>query len=171
VTPRTILQVTSFDIWFIFNIKDNNRMLKMTFHNNKGFTLIELMITVALIGILAAIALPAYQDYVTRARRADAKNIILSVQLAQEKWRANNSSYTDSMTNLGYPGDSDQTSPDGYYKATVTNTSGTTYTITAVPQGSQAANDTECASFIINQDGTQSVTGTASANPSVCWAK
>lgn len=133
----------------------------------KGFTLIELMIVIAVIGILAAIALPAYQDYVTRANRADAKSAILAVQLAEEKWRANNTSYTALMTNLGYPGDTEQDSPDKHYKVTVTNASGATYTITAVPQGTQAARDTKCANFIINQDNT--TTNSGAGTVATCW--
>jgi type IV pilus assembly protein PilE len=136
---------------------------------SNGFTLIELMIVIAIVGVLAAIALPAYQDYVTRAKRADAKSAVLTVQLAEEKWRANNSSYTELMTNLGYPGDSAQDSEDGNYKISVTGSSATAYIITAVPQGTQATNDTECANFITNQNNTQTISGSGSATN--CWGR
>lgn len=135
--------------------------------HHKGFTLIELMIVVAVAAVLAAIAIPAYQDYVTRAKRADAKDALLAVQLAEEKWRANNTTYTALMSNLGYPGDTAQDSADDHYKVTVTNATGTTYTITAVPQGTQATNDTECANFILDQNDTKTVSGTGSADN--CW--
>jgi type IV pilus assembly protein PilE len=126
----------------------------------KGFTLIELMIVIVVIGVLASIAIPSYQDYVTRSKRADAKSAILAAQLAQEKWRANNSTFTNVAG---------QASPDGYYTVTVTGASATGYTITAVPQGTQATGDTECADFTTDQDNTQTISGTGVAIN--CWGR
>lgn len=116
---------------------------------SKGFTLTELMIVVVIIGVLAAIAMPAYQDYAMKARRSDGLKELLATQLALEKWRANNTTYTSSITgDLGFE---NTLSPDGYYSTSIT-LSGATYTISADPQGIQAA-DTSCDPITIDQNG------------------
>ena len=61
----------------------------------RGFTLLELMIVVAIVAILAAIALPSYQEYVRAGRRGDAMNQVGSLQMALERWRAENPSYAN----------------------------------------------------------------------------
>jgi len=127
---------------------------------NQGFTLIELMIAIVVIGILATIALPAYQDYMMKARRADAKSALLEIQLNQEKWRANNTTY-GTLANLGIS----STSDDGFYRLSV-SVSVAGYTATATKQGVQAA-DNACGNFSIDQAGTQGVTGSSSV--SACW--
>ncbi len=108
-----------------------------------GFTLIELMIVVAIIAILAAIAYPSYQDYVRKSRLADGKAAILSVQMDQEKFRANCPNYANSITNaktcaargLGRA----VGSPDGWYNLSLNNdASATSYVVTATAQGDQA---------------------------------
>ena len=134
----------------------------MQYANKKvlGFTLIELMITVAIVGILAAIAYPSYTEYVIRSKRADGKAVLLQLQLAQEKWRANHTTYA-SKTDLGI-----STSPDGYYTVNnFTDVTGTTYTITASP----GFTDGKCGNLGINQDGVKSETGTDTAQN--CWGK
>ncbi|MDD2761648.1 MAG: type IV pilin protein, partial [Methylomonas sp.] len=91
-------------------------MRKRCKKNVRAFTLIELMIVVAVVGILAAIGYPSYTEYVTRAKRADGKAVLLQVQLAQEKWRTNHTTY-GTKANLGIGA-----SPDGHY--TVNNFTG-----------------------------------------------
>ena len=72
----------------------------------KGFTLIELLIVISLIGILAAIALPSYNSYLLKSRRSDAKEVLASLQLAQEKWRGNHDTYANNLADLGISGHS-----------------------------------------------------------------
>ncbi len=126
-----------------------------------GFTLIELMIVVAIIGILAAIAVPSYSEYVIRSKRADAKAALLQIQLTEEKWRANHTTYGT----LADTGASD-TSPDGHYTIAISGIpTATTYTVTATPKFT----DTKCGVLGINQAGVKTKTGTDSVEN--CWGK
>lgn len=129
-----------------------------------GFTLIELMIVVAVIAIIAAIAIPAYSDYVTRSKRADGKTGLLSFQLEQEKYRANNPSYASGAV-LGLPADS----PDGHYQINVTAFSSVGYSLSATPNATQ--NDPECETLSINQDGDKTANGTAADALATCWQR
>lgn len=127
----------------------------MKVNSSKGFTLIELMIVILIIGIIAAIALPAYQNYAKQARRADAKTSLFEVQLAQEKYRANNPNYISDMTLLGYDNADNNDSKDGYYIVDVAvdnATSNAEYTITATIDSTSPQAGDSCGSFIYKQD-------------------
>jgi type IV pilus assembly protein PilE len=116
---------------------------------SRGFTLIELMIVVAVIGILAAVAYPSYTDSVRKSRRSDGLAALMNGQLLQEKYRANNPTY-GTAAQIGLSANS----PDGYYAMTVTGTpTATAFTITATGQNGQNQ-DTGCTAITVNQAGT-----------------
>ncbi len=71
--------------------------------NEKGFTLIELMIVIAIIGILAAVAIPSYQNYTKRAKASEAKIMLDALRTTNETYFAEQNSYAGSLTSLGNP--------------------------------------------------------------------
>ena len=137
--------------------------------NVKGFTLIEMMIVVAIIGILASIALPNYTKYVLQSRRTIAINAILDLAGKQARYYTIGNTYTGSLLTLGYANDpmlvSDTANPF-YSLSVVPGSTANSFTLQAVPQNAQV-NDTECGTFKITQLGQKTVTGTSSA--ASCW--
>ena len=136
----------------------------------RGFTLLELMIVVAVVAILAAIALPMYSGYVRKANRADAMQRIQQIALAQERFRAENPGYTTDWSKLH--GDPDLTDATGvgaaYDWPNVSTSAGppASFTITATAVDSQAKDkvgSTNCGTLSLNSAGTKS--------PAACWSK
>lgn len=130
----------------------------------KGFSLIELLIVIAVVGILAAIAYPTYVDAITQSRRADAKTTLLDIAQRIERFYSENHTYADVADSVG---GTPQTSPDGWYTINITSTA-STYTLTAVPQNAQA-NDTGCETFTYNNLGQEGVTNGATLPADQCW--
>jgi len=120
-----------------------------------GFTLMELMIVVAIVGILTAIAYPSYRSSVEKSRRAEGKGLLLDAANRQERRFADTNEYASDMTELGYA-DSPAISENGHYSVAAALTDG--FTLTATPKGVQVA-DTKCATIMINARGQKTSTG------------
>jgi type IV pilus assembly protein PilE len=144
---------------------------------DNGFTLVELVVTMVIAAVLAAIAIPAYSNYVRKAHRVEAKNAVLNIASLEERWFSTNNSYTDDPTKLGYVGTAGTAFSVGsaYYTVLVTKVDATssttlaTYTITATAQNDQLK-DTPCQSFVVTSQGVQSSADAASAaTTNTCW--
>lgn len=135
---------------------------------SQGFTLIELMIAVAIIGIIAAFAIPSYLETVRKTQRSDAKVALSEAAARQEQFFAENNTYAaNSELDRLVTNTNGESSPEGYYELAVDNSacSGPPYmcfSITATAVGGQAK-DTDCATFTIDHIGRKTATS------AICW--
>ncbi|HYR05231.1 MAG TPA: type IV pilin protein [Gallionella sp.] len=147
----------------------------------QGFTLIELMVVVAIIAILVGIGYPSYTQYTTKAKRSAAQGFMLQIASREEQYLADARTYTASFTTLGDPLYlAPPAETVGRYTVIVTSITATTdagyiagaalpqYIITATPVGIQADNDAKCGTLTLNSLGTKGKSGTGSVSD--CWS-
>lgn len=136
----------------------------MNYRYNTGFTMIELMIVMAIIGIIGAISMNYYGGYVMSANRTDARAALSETATSLEKCRSLYSTYNHANCNVAFPVTSDK----GYYSITSAfGANGTTFTLTATPvAGQPQANDKDCLTLTLTNTGIQSATGAAVTE---CW--
>jgi type IV pilus assembly protein PilE len=130
--------------------------MKQLMASNRGFTLIELLIVVAVLAILAAVAIPSYNDQVRKTRRATAKTELLDVVQLKERFHTMNGTYVDSPCG---------TDTDFYTITCPTNTA-TAFTVLATAVGDQLT-DTKCLNLSINQQGVRTESGSGTVEQ--CW--
>ena len=158
----------------------SRKIQKMKSSNNKtqqGFTLIEVMIVVAIIGILSALAYPSYAAYLAKGRRADARVQLASAQQWTERFYSENFNYaTDNANNAVsstfslQPFSSSPRAGDGAAVYTISLTvasTSQTYTLTAAPISGGAMVTDACGSFTLNNTGRRGVTGSEALL--TCW--
>lgn len=135
----------------------------------KGFTLIELVVTIAIVAILATIAYASYESFVTKSRRAAAATCLQERAQFMERFYTTNMSYLDRATNLAPPVAQCDAEISGFYQVGYQGaTTAMAYVLQAVPQGAQATNDTLCGTLTVNQQGARGESGTA-ASADECW--
>ena len=129
----------------------------------RGFTLVELMIVVAIVGILGAISMGFYGNYVTDANRTDGRMALTQTATSLEKCKALYSAYNSANCNVTWP----VTSDEGLYTVAATAISGATFLLTATPvAGGRQAGDLDCTSLTLTSAGIESGFG---ADITECW--
>lgn len=131
-----------------------------------GFTLLEVMVAVAIVGILAALALPTYRDYIERGRRAEGRELLARVAAAQERFYTNRNQYSADITGGAGLGLATALSENRYYLAEVeVAAGGQSYVLRSVPQGAQASD--KCGALTVNNIGVRGYSG--NENNGRCW--
>lgn len=132
-------------------------------HSSSGFSLIELLITLAIIAILASITIPSYSGFIEKSRRGDAITALLQIQMLQERWRVDHPQYAAGLAAMGWT----RAATDGnYYRLRVQQASAGNYLAVAVPDGVQRFD--ACGIFAVDFRGP--VYASSYASPR-CWRR
>ena len=144
-------------------------------NRQRGMNLIELLVVVAIVGMLAAVAYPSYVQHIVDTKRTASRSVLLQVADRQQQFFMDNKTYAADLTNLGYGANPLVVADDGrevasgdadsVYSISLSNVAVTTYTITAAPLNGQLSRDTHCGSMTLNQSGNRSQTGSGTD----CW--
>jgi len=151
-----------------------------TRNTSRGFSLIELMVVVGIVAVLAVLATNSYSSSVRKSRRTEARTALLDLASREERFMSTNSSYTRTLTELGYSaGSLPLTVGNGYYSVDIpvinftaaTSNTPARFTITAAPvAGKGQDKDSACATFSVDSTGLQSSTNSGGASTTAtCW--
>ena len=137
-------------------------------NNQTGVTLIELLVTVVVVGILTSIALPSYRGYMMRVQRSEAKTELLQTSAALERCFSRFNSYTnvDCAAQTSLP----RTLPSGRYTISASTLAAGNYTLSATPLVGQR-DDLDCKTLTLDSSNTKGVTGGATRTADYCWSR
>ena len=141
-------------------IKNSESMSVIKWKSSAGFTLMELMFTVAIVGLLSEIAYPSYNDFVVRSDRAEAPRELVRLANLQEQLFVDSRAYTTNISDLGVGTTAIYETPSHNYKISATVVDNT-FTLTANAQGTQKTKDTDCIKI--------EITDTGKKTPITCW--
>lgn len=133
-----------------------------------GVTLLELMIVVVIVGILASVAYPSYQNYILRSKRAEGKALLMDAAARQERYFADKNTYTTTPTDLGFGSDEPKSAEGNYELSIEAGPSGdiaTSYELIVTPLF--GSGDAECGNLELDSRGTQS--SSAGGDLERCW--
>lgn len=132
---------------------------------SKGVTLIEVVIAIAVLGILLGVALPSYRVQVAKARRADGRAALMAVAQRMDRFYAERGTYVGAT--LGSSGLYPSKSEQGHYNLSIAAQSASAYSLTAAPTGGQSGDG--CGTLGYNEQGQKSVGSDATLNVALCW--
>jgi type IV pilus assembly protein PilE len=144
-------------------------------HRQHGVTLIELVVVMIIIGILAAVAIPSYRSYVIRSQRADAKDALLALATAQEKFYLQCNNYAIAIDNapdcVAGELQGTDTSKNAWYDLAIDAADATSYTVSAVATaGGSQFQDEECRTFRVTDRGIRTAADSGGGdNTAECW--
>ncbi len=142
-------------------------MIYIQKRNQQGVTLIEMMVTVAILGLLATIAISAYDAQKRRGYRTDAISALTRAAQLQERWYTDTGSYSSNLAGIGI---SSSTSENGKYNLSLPSANSDEFIVTATATGTQLE-DTNCWTLSLDQAGRKTSTDSG-GNPSTgCWPK